>query len=51
MARFVGKTDLKAVGMAFSLQTGGGTNPARDLGPRLMLLAMGYGSGLFKNPY
>lgn len=26
-------------------------NPTRDLGPRLAMLALGYGSKLFTNPY
>ncbi|KAF7197946.1 Aquaglycerol porin AQY3 [Pseudocercospora fuligena] len=41
------------VGLSFSLsfQTGLASNPTRDLGPRLMLLAMGYSKTLFTNPY
>ncbi|KAJ1711164.1 aquaporin-like protein [Aspergillus flavus] len=35
----------------FSYQTGAAFNPSRDFGPRLALLALGYGSELFTNPY
>lgn len=37
--------------MAFANQTGAALNPSRDFGPRLALLALGYGAGLFTNPY
>jgi aquaglyceroporin related protein len=36
---------------AFSYQSGAALNPTRDLGPRLALLALGYGKQLFTNPY
>jgi aquaglyceroporin related protein, other eukaryote len=35
----------------FTYQTGFAGNPSRDFGPRLALLALGYGSELFTNPY
>ncbi|KAL2856383.1 aquaporin-like protein [Aspergillus pseudodeflectus] len=37
--------------ITFSYQTGAALNPSRDFGPRLALLALGYGSDLFTNPY
>ncbi|KAL5002950.1 aquaporin-like protein [Aspergillus recurvatus] len=37
--------------ITFSYQTGAAFNPSRDFGPRLALLALGYGSDLFLNPY
>lgn len=37
--------------ITFSYQTGAAFNPSRDFGPRLALLAMGYGGDLFLNPY
>lgn len=37
--------------MAFGYNTGAALNPSRDLGPRLALLALGYGSELFTDPY
>lgn len=37
--------------MAFGRQTGLAANPSRDLGPRLALLAVGYGTDIFKNGY
>lgn len=37
--------------MCFGYQTGAALNPSRDFGPRLALLALGYGSELFTNPY
>lgn len=37
--------------IAFAFQTGAALNPSRDFGPRLALLALGYGGGLFTNPY
>lgn len=37
--------------ISFANQTGAALNPSRDFGPRLALLALGYGSELFTNPY
>ncbi|KAJ5731959.1 MIP transporter [Penicillium malachiteum] len=37
--------------MTMSYQTGAAFNPSRDFGPRLALLALGYPSELFLNPY
>ncbi|OOF96884.1 hypothetical protein ASPCADRAFT_207005 [Aspergillus carbonarius ITEM 5010] len=37
--------------MTFAYQTGAALNPSRDFGPRLALLAVGYPSSLFTNPY
>ncbi|KAF9888627.1 hypothetical protein FE257_008559 [Aspergillus nanangensis] len=37
--------------ITFGFQTGAGFNPSRDFGPRLALLALGYGGQLFTNPY
>ncbi|KAL4873969.1 hypothetical protein BDV12DRAFT_191838 [Aspergillus spectabilis] len=37
--------------ITFSYQTGAAFNPSRDFGPRLALLALGYGGNLFMNPY
>lgn len=42
---------ITCLSMAFANQTGAAFNPSRDFGPRLALLALGYGSGLFTNPY
>ncbi|KAL4958306.1 aquaporin-like protein [Aspergillus filifer] len=37
--------------ITFSYQTGAALNPSRDFGPRLAMLALGYGGKLFTNPY
>ncbi|KAF1350653.1 aquaporin-like protein, partial [Delphinella strobiligena] len=37
--------------MAFGYNTGAAMNPSRDLGPRLALLALGYGGDLFRNGF
>ncbi|EED24013.1 aquaglyceroporin, putative [Talaromyces stipitatus ATCC 10500] len=37
--------------MCFAFQTGAAFNASRDFGPRLALLALGYGSQLFTNSY
>jgi aquaglyceroporin related protein len=42
---------VACLSMTFSYQTGAAFNPSRDFGPRLALLALGYGSELFTNPY
>ncbi|EAW12203.1 putative MIP transporter [Aspergillus clavatus NRRL 1] len=42
---------VACLSMTFSYQTGAAFNPSRDFGPRLALLAVGYGSELFTNPY
>lgn len=49
-ALIVGLT-VYTLSITFSYQTGAAFNPSRDFGPRLVLLAMGYGSDLFLNPY
>lgn len=42
---------ITALNLAFSTQTGAALNPSRDFGPRLAMLALGYGSDLFTDPY
>lgn len=42
---------ITCLSMTFSSQTGAAFNPSRDFGPRLALLALGYSSDLFTNPY
>ncbi|RHZ52846.1 MIP/aquaporin family protein [Aspergillus thermomutatus] len=42
---------VACLSMTFSYQTGAAFNPSRDFGPRLALLALGYGGDLFTNPY
>jgi aquaglyceroporin related protein len=42
---------IVVLSMAFANQTGAALNPSRDFGPRLALLALGYGKELFTNPY
>ncbi|KAK5131035.1 hypothetical protein LTR08_001385 [Meristemomyces frigidus] len=42
---------ITVLSMAFAYQTGAALNPSRDFGPRLALLALGYGGELFTNPY
>ena len=42
---------ITCLSMGFAYQTGAAFNPSRDFGPRLALLALGYGSDLFLNPY
>jgi aquaglyceroporin related protein len=37
--------------MAFGYNTGAAMNPSRDLGPRLAMLAVGYGKQVFTNGY
>lgn len=40
---------ITVLSMAFGYNTGAAMNPSRDLGPRLALLAVGYGGELFRN--
>jgi aquaglyceroporin related protein len=42
---------ITCLSIAFAYQTGAALNPSRDFGPRLALLALGYGKQLFTNPY
>lgn len=42
---------ITCLSMTFSYQTGAAFNPSRDFGPRLALLAVGFPSDLFTNPY
>ncbi|TQS33387.1 hypothetical protein Golomagni_06268, partial [Golovinomyces magnicellulatus] len=42
---------IVCLSLTFSFQTGAALNPSRDFGPRLGLLALGYGTKLFTNPY
>ncbi|KAL1846738.1 hypothetical protein Plec18170_009028 [Paecilomyces lecythidis] len=42
---------VTCLSMTFAYQTGAAFNPSRDFGPRLALLALGYGGDLFRNPY
>ena len=42
---------ITCLSMALAYQTGAAFNPSRDFGPRLALLALGYSSELFLNPY
>ncbi|KAJ5273240.1 MIP transporter [Penicillium angulare] len=42
---------ISCLSMTFGYQTGAAFNPSRDFGPRLALLALGYPSELFLNPY
>ncbi|KAM0257694.1 hypothetical protein ACHAQJ_004259 [Trichoderma viride] len=42
---------ITCLSISFANQTGAALNPSRDFGPRLALLALGYTSELFTNPY
>lgn len=42
---------ITLLSITFADQTGAAFNPSRDLGPRLVLLGLGYGAELFTNPY
>ncbi|KAF4610411.1 hypothetical protein G7Y89_g15708 [Cudoniella acicularis] len=51
MNAFVLGLIITVLSMAFGYNTGAAMNPARDLGPRLAVLAVGYGSNVFKGRY
>ncbi|KAF8859882.1 aquaporin [Acephala macrosclerotiorum] len=51
MNAFVLGLIVTVLSMAFGYNTGAAMNPARDLGPRLACLAVGYGSQIFTNGY
>ncbi|KAK8214304.1 aquaporin-like protein [Phyllosticta capitalensis] len=51
MSAFVMGLVITVECMAFSNNTGCAMNPSRDFGPRLALLALGYGSKLFENSW
>ncbi|KAF7197568.1 Aquaglycerol porin AQY3 [Pseudocercospora fuligena] len=42
---------ITGLNLSFVYNTGLAMNPTRDLGPRLAMLALGYGKELFTNPY
>jgi aquaglyceroporin related protein len=42
---------ITCLSMCFAYQTGAAFNPSRDFGPRLALLAVGFPSTMFTNPY
>lgn len=49
MSAFVMGLIVALLTWAFSYNTGAALNPSRDLGPRLSLLALGYGGQIFRN--
>lgn len=51
MSAFILGLTITVLSMAFSYNTGAAMNPARDLGPRLAVLALGYGTSMFKDAY
>ncbi|KAG4026367.1 hypothetical protein MFRU_041g00120 [Monilinia fructicola] len=51
MSAFVMGLVITVLSMAFGYNTGAALNPSRDFGPRLALLALGYGKGLFTDVY
>lgn len=51
MNAFIVGLVITMTSIAFAFQTGSALNPSRDFGPRLALLALGYGGDLFTNPY
>jgi len=42
---------ITVLSIAFGYNTGTAMNPARDLGPRLMVLAVGNGGDVFRNGF
>ncbi|KAK1141157.1 hypothetical protein N8T08_009324 [Aspergillus melleus] len=42
---------ITLLSITFADQTGAAFNPSRDLGPRILLLGLGYGAELFTDPY
>ncbi|KAJ5339781.1 hypothetical protein N7541_011736 [Penicillium brevicompactum] len=42
---------ITCLSMCFAYQTGAAFNPSRDFGPRLALLAVGFPTSMFTNPY
>ncbi|RDW67605.1 hypothetical protein BP6252_09001 [Coleophoma cylindrospora] len=51
MSAFIMGLVITVLSMAFGFNTGLAMNPSRDFGPRLALLALGYGGSLFRNAY
>jgi aquaglyceroporin related protein len=51
MNAFVLGLVITVLSMAFGYNTGAALNPTRDLGPRLAVLAVGYGGDVFRNGY
>ncbi|KAM3084623.1 Aquaporin-4 [Clarireedia jacksonii] len=51
MSAFIMALVVTVLSMAFGYNTGAAMNPSRDLGPRLALCALGYGTDLFTNVY
>ncbi|KAF7959663.1 hypothetical protein EAE96_001278 [Botrytis aclada] len=51
MSAFIMGLVIVVLSMAFGYNTGAALNPSRDLGPRLALLALGYGEDLFTDVY
>ncbi|KAL1625085.1 hypothetical protein SLS56_007512 [Neofusicoccum ribis] len=51
MSAFIMGLVITVESNAFSNNTGCSMNPSRDFGPRLALLALGYGDSIFRNGY
>lgn len=51
MSAFIMGLVVTVLSMSFSYNTGAALNPSRDFGPRLAILALGYGSDVFRNAY